>query len=75
MDGGIALRKRLPSREGGEEAVGRTFFATDVVLPGMLHGKIWWSTRPHARLLEWVPVREAKGAGHVPAARTLGTLR
>lgn len=41
---GTSFRKT----DGMSKAIGRTMFADDLVLPGMLHARILRSTRPHA---------------------------
>jgi 4-hydroxybenzoyl-CoA reductase subunit alpha len=43
--------KRLPRLDGPSKATGETRFATDLRLPGMLHGKLLRSPLPHARIL------------------------
>ncbi|MBI4461349.1 MAG: molybdopterin-dependent oxidoreductase [Acidobacteria bacterium] len=42
--------KRLPMRDGPEKVTGRGLYADDLVLPGMLVGKILRSPHPHARI-------------------------
>lgn len=43
--------KRLPRLEGISKATGEAFYADDLNLTGMLHGKILRSPVPHARIL------------------------
>src|SRR5262245_38789107 len=45
------LGKRLPRVDGPVKATGMARFADDLVVPGMLHGKILRSPHPHARIL------------------------
>ncbi|MFQ5926012.1 MAG: molybdopterin cofactor-binding domain-containing protein [Terriglobia bacterium] len=42
--------KRLPMRDGPEKVTGRGLYADDLVLPGMLVGKILHSPHAHARI-------------------------
>jgi CO/xanthine dehydrogenase Mo-binding subunit len=37
--------------DAGEKVTGRARYASDLVLPGMLYGKIVRSDRPHARIV------------------------
>lgn len=48
-DHGIGVRRR--KSDGAEKATGRTRYADDIQLPGMLHAKIKRSTRAHARIV------------------------
>ncbi|HEY4221454.1 MAG TPA: xanthine dehydrogenase family protein molybdopterin-binding subunit, partial [Myxococcota bacterium] len=48
-DHGIGQRRRKV--DGADKATGRTQYADDIALPGMLHMKLKRSTRVHARLL------------------------
>jgi len=43
--------RRVPKLDGREKVLGRTVFASDIRLPGMLVGKILRSPHPHARLV------------------------
>jgi 4-hydroxybenzoyl-CoA reductase subunit alpha len=49
---GLGARRR--KIDGAEKATGRTKYADDITLPGMLHGKIKRSTRAHARITKLV---------------------
>ena len=51
QDGDHGLGRRGRKVEGHEKATGRTQYADDIQLPGMLHAKIKRSTRPHARIV------------------------
>jgi 4-hydroxybenzoyl-CoA reductase subunit alpha len=48
-DHGIGVRRRKV--DGADKATGRTQYADDIQLPGMLHAKIKRSTRAHARIV------------------------
>jgi 4-hydroxybenzoyl-CoA reductase alpha subunit len=48
-DHGIGQRGR--KSDGAEKATGRTRYADDIQLPGMLHAKIKRSTRAHAKII------------------------
>jgi len=43
--------QRLPMHDAAAKAKGAALFTDDIVLPGMLHGKILRSPLPHARIL------------------------
>jgi len=45
---GLGARRRKV--DGGDKATGKTKYADDIALPGMLHAKIKRSTRAHARI-------------------------
>jgi CO/xanthine dehydrogenase Mo-binding subunit len=45
------IGSRLRKVDGLEKSTGRARFADDIVLPGMLHGKILRSPHPHARIV------------------------
>ena len=49
-DHGIGRRGR--KSDGADKATGRTRYADDIQLPGMLHAKIKRSTRVHARIID-----------------------
>ena len=42
---------RMRKLDGLDKSTGRALFTDDIVLPGMLHGKILRSPHPHARIL------------------------
>ncbi len=44
------LGKDFPRKEGRARVTGREVYPSDVVLPGMLYGKILRSPHPHARI-------------------------
>ncbi|MFQ5691043.1 MAG: xanthine dehydrogenase family protein molybdopterin-binding subunit [Gemmatimonadota bacterium] len=46
-----ALGRRSRRVEGLRKSTGREIYTDDIVLPGMLHGKILRSTVPHARIV------------------------
>jgi len=43
--------RRMRKTDGLEKSTGRARYTDDIVLPGMLHGKILRSPHPHARIL------------------------
>ena len=43
--------KRVPRKDGTEKATGKALYTVDMVLPGMLWGKILRSPYPHAKIL------------------------
>ena len=43
--------KSVPRKDGVEKATGRALYTVDMVLPGMLWGKILRSPYPHAKIL------------------------
>ena len=45
------LGQRLRKTDGLEKSTGRARYTDDLVLPGMLHGKILRSPHPHARIV------------------------
>ncbi len=55
--------------EGPEKVTGGTRFAADVILPGMLCGKILRSPHPHARILRV----DISAAGRVPGVKAVVT--
>lgn len=42
--------RRLPKLDAPDKATGRATYGHDVRLPGMLHGRILYSSHPHARI-------------------------
>ncbi len=60
---------RLPRIDAGGKVTGRQVYATDFSLPGMLYGKVFRSTVPHARILR---IDTAK-ASRVPGVRAVLT--
>jgi len=55
--------------EGPEKVTGKTRFAADVILPGMLWGKILRSPYPHARIRRI----DASAAWRVPGVKAVVT--
>ena len=55
--------------EGLDKSTGRAVYTDDIVLPGMLHGKILRSPYPHARIVS-IDVSEAKKLEGVHAVIT-----
>ncbi len=66
----------LPRVEGREKVTGTAGYAADVVLPGMLWGKILRSTEPHARLkrVDGSKARALPGVRAVLTGAELGGL-
>ncbi|HEV8306298.1 MAG TPA: xanthine dehydrogenase family protein molybdopterin-binding subunit [Methylomirabilota bacterium] len=62
-----------PRVDTPEKATGRARFITDVVVPGMLHARLWRSPVPHARILG-VDTTRAAGAPGVVAVLTASDL-
>src|SRR3972149_1356603 len=61
--------KRLQLVDSNEKIMGTAVFGTDIVLPGMLHGKILRSPHAHARILH-INTERAK---RVPGVRAVVT--
>jgi len=59
--------------EGLDKSTGRAIYTDDIVLPGMLHGKILRSPYPHARIVS-VDVSEAEKLEGVHAVITGGDM-
>ena len=51
IDQFTVIGERNRKIEGPSKVTGRALYADDIVLPGMLHGKILRSPHPHARIL------------------------
>ena len=61
--------KSYPQTDSLEKATGKTRFASDLVLPNMLHGKILRSPHPHARILHL----ETSRAERLPGIKAIAT--
>src|SRR3989338_2268280 len=61
--------KSLPKTDGIEKATGKALYIDDLVLPGMLWGKILRSPHPHARILN-IDCSKAKSLPGVKAVIT-----
>ena len=48
-EGLAVIGKPIPKADAGEKVIGRSEYIHDFALPGMLFGKILYSTRPHAQ--------------------------
>jgi len=59
----------VPRAEGADKVAGRTLYAADIVLPGMLWGKILRSPYPHARIRSI----DASKARRAPGVRAVVT--
>ena len=51
MEGFINIGKRIPKADAEEKVTGRAVYIHDLVVPGMLYGKILYSSHPHARIV------------------------
>ena len=63
------IGKRLPRIDGSVKATGEARFTVDMVLPGMLHGKILRSPYPHAKILHV----DTSSAGALPGVKAVIT--
>lgn len=61
--------KPIPRQEGPEKVTGQTKYSADILLPGMLFGKILRSPHPHARIVSI----DASGAWEVPGVHAVIT--
>lgn len=61
--------RSFPQIDGMEKATGSTRFASDLKLPGMLHGRVLRSPHPHARILN-IDTSQAKELPGVKAVVT-----
>ena len=57
------IGKSVPRKDGVEKATGRALYTVDMVLPGMLWGKILRSPYPHAKILHIDTTRAEKLLG------------
>ncbi|MGD2253486.1 MAG: xanthine dehydrogenase family protein molybdopterin-binding subunit [Anaerolineales bacterium] len=48
---GSVIGRRVPKLDAPDKASGRATYTHDVRLPGMLHGRILYSTHPHAEIV------------------------
>ncbi len=66
--------KRFPQRDGLKKATGRAKYTTDMVLPGMLFGKILRSPHAHAGILniDTSEARKLKGVRAVITGKEIG---
>ncbi|MBA4393238.1 MAG: 4-hydroxybenzoyl-CoA reductase [Desulfobacca sp.] len=55
--------QRVPMHDGAAKAKGTALFTDDIILPGMLYGKILRSPLPHAKILHIDTSRAAKLSG------------
>ena len=65
------IQKRVSRPDSVAKVTGQAKFTTDLVLPGMLVGKILRSPRHHARILHLDPA----GAFRVPGVKAVITAR
>src|SRR5688572_31847631 len=59
----------IARQEGPDKVTGATKYSADVILPGMLFGKVLRSPYPHARIVSI----DASGAWDVPGVRAVLT--
>jgi CO/xanthine dehydrogenase Mo-binding subunit len=71
MDELNVVGKSVPQVDALEKAMGKTRFVSDLVLPGMLHGKILRSPYPHARILH----SDTSRAERVRGVKAVATYR
>ena len=57
------IGKSVPRKDGVEKATGRALYTVDMILPGMLWGKILRSPYPHAKILHINTTRAEKLLG------------
>ena len=50
MEEFINIGKRIPKLDAEEKVTGKAIYINDLKIPGMLHGKILYSTHAHARI-------------------------
>lgn len=65
--------QNVPRVDGIEKVTGRAKFTGDLVIPGMLHGKILRSPYPHARILD-IDASEAEALTGVAAVLTAADI-
>ena len=58
------LGKNYPRVDAADKVSGRSQYAGDVYLPGMLICKVLKSTRPHARILGSTPPERSRFPGY-----------
>ena len=63
MENYSVIGKRLPRVDGAVKATGEAKYTGDLVLPGMLHGKVLRSPYPHARIISINTARAQKLKG------------
>jgi CO/xanthine dehydrogenase Mo-binding subunit len=50
MDEFINVGKRIPKMDAEEKVTGKAVYIHDLKIPGMLHGKILYSSHAHAKI-------------------------
>src|SRR4030042_1994941 len=63
------IGRKTPRVDARAKAIGEAKFAVDILLPGMLHGKVLRSTHPHARIIH-IDTSKAKRSRGVRAVIT-----
>src|SRR5512139_696500 len=66
--------KSVPRKDGVEKATGRALYTVDMVLPGMLWGKVLRSPYPHARIIRIDTSRAERLSGVKAVITGKGTL-
>ena len=51
MEEFLNVGKRVPKADAEEKVTGRAVYIHDLIVPGMLYGKILYSSHPHARIV------------------------
>jgi len=64
---GRVVGRSLPRLDAPGKVTGRAVYAADFALPGMLHGRVFRSSQPHARLLRLDTTRAAA----IPGVRAI----
>ncbi len=63
------IGQRIPKLDAPDKATGRIHYGHDIRLPGMLHGRILYTTYPHARVVN-IDTRRAENLPGVKAVLT-----
>jgi xanthine dehydrogenase molybdenum-binding subunit len=50
--GSSFIGKSVPKKDAFDKATGKAVYPQDIELPGMLHGKILYSSHPHAKIVD-----------------------
>jgi CO/xanthine dehydrogenase Mo-binding subunit len=70
---GTVIGKRIPKLDAPEKATGLARYVGDIKLPRMLHGKVLFAGRPHARIVS-IDAAQAKGLPGVRAVITAADI-
>ena len=69
MEDFINIGKRIPKMDAEEKVTGRAVYIHDLKVPGMLYGKILYSSHPHARIVSL----DTSGAEKLPGVKAVLT--